>query len=213
MLPAYTEASRQALENLRNTGHFGWYLVPILAFIAYVYVVEAERKNWDIFLAGFAFMGVELAWEMFNALILHWSGTSALWTAPSDTAYLVFVGLTIEIAMMFAVAGIIFTKALPEDKKKKIAGMPNRVLMAVAFAVGCVFVEVILNRWGALVWHYAWWRWPNIWLIIVAYFVGFYGIALFFDLPSRKLKLSITLGAYALDLVLVIVFVWSLKWI
>lgn len=34
MLPAYTEASRQALENLRNTGHFGWYLVPILAFIA-----------------------------------------------------------------------------------------------------------------------------------------------------------------------------------
>jgi len=71
MLPAYTEASRQALENLRNTGHFGWYLVPILAFVAYVYVVEAERKNWDIFLAGFAFMGVEFAWEMFNALILH----------------------------------------------------------------------------------------------------------------------------------------------
>jgi hypothetical protein len=48
--------------------------------------VEAERKNWDIFLAGFAFMGVELAWEMFNALVLHWSKRAAMWTAPSGTA-------------------------------------------------------------------------------------------------------------------------------
>ena len=134
--------------------------MPILAFLAYVYVVEAERRNWDIFLAGIAFFGFELAWEMLKALILHWTGTSALWTAPGGTAYLVFAGLTIEIAM-----------------------------------------------------NYSWWRWPNVWLIVVAYFAGFYGISLFYDLRSRGVKVAITAGAYAMDLVLVIVFVWALKWI
>jgi hypothetical protein len=38
-------------------------------------------------------------------------------------------------------------------------------------------------------------------------------VALFDDLESRRNKVAITVGAYALDLVLVIVFVWSLKWI
>lgn len=176
-------------------------------------MVEVERKEWDIFLAGAAFFGFELAWEMFNAMILHWTGRSALWTAPSDTAYLIFVGLTIEIALMFAVAGIIFTKALPADRKKKALGLPNRVVYALAFASGCVFVEVLLNRWGALVWEYPWWRWPNIWLIILAYFAGFYGISLFHDLSSRKVKMWITVGAYAADAVLIIVLVLALDWI
>jgi len=212
-IATYTQASARALENLRNTHHFGWYLVPILAFVIYVYVVEVERKRWDIFIAGLAFFGFELAWEMFNALVLHWSGRSAMWTAPGNTAYLIFVGLTIEIAMMFSIAGIIFTKALPLDKEKKILRLPNRVVYALAFALGCVFVEVLLNRWGALAWEYAWWRWPNIWLIILAYFAGFFGIAVFHDLKSMRMKVWITVGAYAADLVLVIVFVWTLKWI
>lgn len=213
MIPLYTEASMKALENLRDTGHFGWYLVPILAFVVYVYVVEAERKRWDIFLAGIAFFGFELAWEMFNALVLHWSGKAAMWSAPSDTAYLIFVGLTIEIAMMFSIAGVIFTKALPAEKDKKVLHIPNRIFYALAFALGCVLVETLLNKWGALVWDYAWWRWPNIWLIVLAYFVGFYGISLFHDLRSMKVKAWITAGVYAADLLLVIIFVWTLNWI
>ncbi|MHB8894048.1 MAG: hypothetical protein ACYC99_02570 [Candidatus Geothermincolia bacterium] len=213
MFATYTQASARALENLRNPSHFAWYLVPILAFVVYVYVVEAERKRWDIFLAGLAFFGFELAWEMFNALVLHLSGRAAMWSAPSDTAYLIFVGLTIEIAMMFSIAGIVFTKALPPDKKKKILHIPNRIFYALAFAVGCVLVETLLNKWGALVWDYAWWRWPNVWLIVLAYFAGFYGISIFHDLKSLKTKAWITIGAYAADMVLVIVFVWTLKWI
>ena len=213
MFATYTQASARALENLRSPSHFGWYLIPILAFIVYVYVVEAERRRWDIFLAGLAFFGFEFAWEVFNALVLHWSGHAAMWSAPADTAYLILVGLTIEIAMMFSVAGIIFTKALPEDKTKKVLRIPNRVLYALAFAVGCVLVETLLNNWGALVWDYSWWRWPNIWLIIVAYFAGFFGITIFHDLKSMKAKVWITVGAYAADLILVILFVWTLKWV
>ncbi len=213
MYPVYTQASMKALENLRNTHNFSWYLVPLLALVVYVYVAEAERKRWDVFLAGLAFFAFEFAWEMFNALILRWSKHAAMWSAPADTAYLIFVGLTIEIAMMFAIAGIIFTRALPPDRKKKVLRVPNRVVYSLAFALGCVFVEVLLNKWGALVWDYAWWRWPNIWLIVLAYFGGFYGISIFHDLKSPKTKVLITAGAFLADLVLVIVFVWTLKWI
>lgn len=45
---------------------------------------------------------------MFNALVLHWSNRAAMWTTPVDTAYLILVGLTIEISAMFAVfAGVL----------------------------------------------------------------------------------------------------------
>lgn len=37
-------------------------------------------------------------------------------------AYLLLVGLNIEISMMFAVAGVVFAKLLPEDQTRKILG-------------------------------------------------------------------------------------------
>lgn len=33
MFASYTQASVKALENLRNTGHFGWYLVLVIVFV------------------------------------------------------------------------------------------------------------------------------------------------------------------------------------
>ena len=41
----YTEASLQALHNLRDASHFQWYVVPMFAFIMYVYFCEIERKR------------------------------------------------------------------------------------------------------------------------------------------------------------------------
>lgn len=214
MFTSYTEASIEAMHNLRNASHFQWFLVPLLAFVVYAYVVEAERKNWNIFVTGIAFLGGEFLWEMFNALILRWTKHSAMWTTPGRTAYLILVGLTIEICMMFSVAGVIFTKALPADKKRKILGIPNRVVCVIAFGVGCVLVECVLNSWGVLVWEYPWWRWPNIWLIILAYCGGFYLCAWFYDLEvSIRKKALMTAGLYLVVLVCVVVFIWTLKWI
>jgi len=199
MFAVHTEASTQALENLRSAGNFQWYLVPLLAFIVYVYVVEAERGEWNVFLTGLAFFGGEFAWEMFNALVLHWSGRSAMWTTPGDTAYLVLVGLTIEISAMFAVAGVILAKALPEERSARVLGVPNRLFVPFAFAVGCVLVEAILNAWGVLVWEYAWWRWPNLWLVVAAYTIGFYLATVFYDLRSMKVKVAIVCGLFAFN--------------
>ena len=213
--PALTDASAKALANLRNAGNFQWYLIPFLALIIYCYVTEAQKRNWSIVLAGVAFFGGEFLWEMFNGLVLHWSNRSAMWTTPgSSTAFLIFVGLTIEISMMFAIAGLFFTKLLPEDKKQKILGLPNRLFYILGFALFCVFVEVILNKWGALVWDYAWWRWPNIELIIVAYAGGFWLLTWFYDLDvSLKIKTAMTVALYCADVVAFLVFAVALKWV
>jgi hypothetical protein len=209
-----TESSLQALSTLRDPSHFQWYLIPLLAFVIYVYFVEVERKAWNVVMAGLAFYGLEWFLEILNALWLHFSQYSAVWTAPGDTAYLLTVGLNIEISMMFAVAGVAFAKVLPQDRTVKILGLPNRWFFVIANSVFCVFVEVILNFWGALVWEYSWWNWPNVWLIII---VGYslYMIFSFWihDMESMKRKVAIVSAMYAVDIVCLVVFMGVLGWI
>jgi hypothetical protein len=209
-----TESSLQALSTLRDPSHFQWYLIPLLAFVIYVYFVEVERKAWNVVMAGLAFYGLEWFLEILNALWLHFSQYSAVWTAPGDTAYLLTVGLNIEISMMFAVAGVAFAKVLPQDRTVKILGLPNRWFFVIANSVFCVFVEVILNFWDALVWEYSWWNWPNLWLIII---VGYslYMIFSFWihDMESMKRKVAIVSAMYAVDIVCLVVFMGVLGWI
>jgi hypothetical protein len=213
-MDAYTDSSMRAWSILRDPSHFQWYVIPLLAFVIYVYAVEIQRQNWNIVLAGLAFYGLEWFMEILNALWLHVSKYSAVWTTPGDTAYLLLVGLNIEISMMFAVAGVVFAKLLPEDRKTRILGLPNRWFFVIANSVFCVFVEVILNWWGALIWAYKWWNWPNIWLIII---IG-YSLFMIFcfwvhDMTSMKKKISVVSVMYAVDVACLIVFMGMLKWI
>jgi hypothetical protein len=209
-----TESSLQALSMLRDPSHFQWYLIPLLAFVIYVYFVEVERQAWNVVMAGLAFYGLEWFLEILNALWLHFSQYSAVWTAPGDTAYLLTVGLNVEISMMFAVAGVAFAKVLPQDRTVKILGLPNRWFFVIANSVFCVFVEVILNFWGALVWEYNWWNWPNVWLIIV---IGYslYMIFSFWihDMESMTRKIAIVSAMYVIDIVCLVVFMGVLRWI
>lgn len=77
--------------------------------------------------------------------------------ALGETAYLILIGLNIEISMMFAIMGVAATKLLPEDKSARVLGIPNRLFYAVVLSAACVAVEVILNAAGVLVWEYPWW--------------------------------------------------------
>ncbi len=208
------ESARQALSVLRDSHLFSWYLIPFLALIIYVYVVEVERKKWNIIMAGLAFYALEWLFEIINAIWFHVSGFSAIWVTPGNSAYILLIGLTIEISMMFAIAGVLFAKVLPEDKKMKILGINNRWALAVAFSVFCVFVEIILNQWHVLIWNYSWWNWPNFWLIILIGYLPYFVLAFWLhDMPSMKKKISIVSGIYFVDLVLILVFLVGLKWI
>jgi hypothetical protein len=213
-MDGYTEATRIALASLRSGANFQWYLIPMLAFVIYVYSAEAEKKNYSAILAGLGFYGLEFFIEMLNGLFLHFSQRSAVWTAPADSAFLITVGLNIEISMMFAVAGIVFVKQLPADRNSKIFGLPNRPVMAIGNAIFCVAVEVVLNAWGALVWEYPWWNFPNVWLIVAIGYAPYMFFSFWiYDMESRKKQITVVAIMWAISISGYALFMGVLGWI
>jgi hypothetical protein len=209
-----TEASRQALEVLRSVENFQWHVVPLLVLVIYVYAVEIEKRNWGLVLAGLAFWGMDWANEIVNGLILHLSGISALWTAPAGSAYVIFVGLNIEISLMFAILGIVFIKMLPKDKEQKILGIPNRWFFVVVNSLLCVFIEIFLNGANALIWEYWWWNVPFIPLIVIFGYGTFMVVSFWVYDMERIEDQRRTVGViFAVDLAAIVLFAGILGWI
>lgn len=209
-----TEFASQALSNLRDPTLFQWYVIPLFAFVVYIYAVEIERKNWNLVLAGLAFWGMDWFNEIWNGLVFHFTNYAPVWGAPGKTAYLILIGLNIEICFMFAVAGITFVKLLPMDKTVKILGMPNRLFYAVGFAVFCVIVEILLNAADALTWDYSWWSAKFPLLIVLFGYLHFFLVTFWvFDMESMRRKISVVAIIYAVDLVAIVLFGFILKWI
>ena len=209
-----TEASRQALAILRDPGQFQWYVIPIFVLVVYVYAVEVERRNWSLVLAGLAFWGMDWFNEIWNGLVFHFSGRSACWTAPGKTAFLVLIGLNIEITLMFAILGIVLIKMLPEDRGRRIWGLPNRWFFAVLNSILCVGIEILLNRAGALVWEYPWWNFPNVFLIFLLGYLPFMVVSFWvYDLEKLPSQIKVVATIFAVDIVGLAVFAGMLKWI
>lgn len=209
-----TESASQALAILRDGSQFQWYVIALLAFVFYVYTVEVEKRNWSLVLAGLSFWGMDWFNEIWNGLVMHFTGYAPVWGAPGKTAYLILVGLNIEIMFMFAVSGIIWTKMLLPDKKAKILGLPNRGVVAITGSVFCVFIEVLLNSVGALTWDYPWWSRNAPWLIFLIGYLTFFVVAFWVhDMKTLKAKL-ITVGTiWAVVIISLIVFIPILHWI
>jgi len=209
-----TEASQMALKILRDGNQFQWYVIPLLAIVLYVYGVEAERRNWDLFFAGLALWGVDWFNEIWNGLVFHFTQYAPVWGAPGDTAYLILIGLNIEICFMFAIAGIVVAKMLPADKSLKVLGLPNRLFVAICASVFCVIVEIFLNACNALTWDYWWWSARMPWLIIVFGYLHFFVIAFWVhDMPTVRQKARTVGAIYAFDALALILFVSILGWI
>ncbi len=209
-----SSSAAQALSILRDGSHFQWYVIPLLAFVFYVYTVEAEKRNWNLILAGLAFWGMDWFNEIVNGLVLHFGGYAPIWGEPGPTAYLILVGLNIETAFMFAVAGIIWTKMLLPKKEDKILGIPNRWAVAIGGAAFSVFVEYLLNSAHALTWDYPWWNRGAPWLIFLFGYLTFFIMAFWvYDMPNMKQKLQTVGVLWAVDILALIVFVGILKWI
>ena len=209
-----TDSALQALSILRDGSQFQWYVIPLFALVVYVYAVEMEKRNWNLIFAGLAFWGMDWFNEIWNSLVFHFTNEAPVWGAPGGTAYLILIGLNIEICFMFAIAGIAFGKMLPPDKRLKIFGVPNRLLIAVFGAAFCVFVEVLLNAIGALTWDYSWWSARAPWLIFLFGYLHFFLISFWVhDMESVKRK-AITVGIiYGVDLIAVLLFGVILNWL
>jgi hypothetical protein len=208
------ESALQAQAILRDESLFQWYVIPLFAFVVYVYAVEIERRNWNLFFAGLAFWGMDWFNELWNSLVFHFTNHAPVWGAPGQTAYLILIGLNIEISFMFAIAGITFGKMLHPDKKMRILGLPNRLFFAIAGSAFCVFVEILLNSIGALTWDYSWWSTGAPWLIFLIGYLPFFLVSFWVhDMKSIRSK-AITVGAiFAVDLVAILIFGLILRWI
>ncbi|MCJ7678859.1 MAG: hypothetical protein MUO35_14185 [Anaerolineales bacterium] len=209
-----SESAAQALSILRDGSLFQWYVISLFALVVYVYANEIERRNWNLVFAGLAFWGMDWFNEIWNSLVFHFTQYAPVWGAPGKTAYLILIGLNIEICFMFAIAGITFAKMLPPDRRTRILGVPNRLVFAVVGSAFCVFVEVLLNAVGALTWDYPWWNAGAPWLIFVFGYLTFFLVSFWvFDMPTIRRKLNVVGAIYGVDILALLVFGVALRWI
>jgi len=158
----FGDSSRKPLADMakaavRSTDNFNWTFIGLLAFVVYVYATEYQRKNYSDIAAGLALYMVHWFYEIMNAIICAATGY-ALWTVSSQsTSFILLIGVSWELSMMFSVAGIATHKLLPADPGKRILGINNRVLFAVANAALFSLVEIFLASTPAFIWVYPWW--------------------------------------------------------
>jgi len=209
-----TESAQQALSILRDGSQFQWYVITLFALTVYVYAVELERRNWNLIFAGLAYWGMDWFNEIWNGLWFHFTQYAPVWGAPAKTAFLILIGLNIEITFMFAIAGIAFAKMLPADKHMKVLGLPNRLFFAIFGAAFCVFVEILLNSVGALTWDYPWWSARAPWLIFLGGYFHFFLVSFWVhDMEKVRSKVIVVGTIFAVDIVALILFGAILHWI
>lgn len=209
-----TPESVAALADVRRVGHFEWHTVNALAFVLYVYASAIRRGQWDRVALGIGFLAVEIVWEIFNALVLHHSQHAALWMIGGKSSYLIYVGLNVEIALMFAVAPFVLFHLLPADRQHRVAfGLRSRLLVPIALGLFCVSVETLLNRVGALVWTWSFWRWPNMFLIAFSYCAPFVLLVWIHDHAHRQTKILGAITAVVLALAAHWLFAIHLGWV
>jgi len=203
------EVTQQALSILRSGEFFQWYVITLLALVIYVYTNEISKKNWKGIAAGLALYAVHWFYEIINALIQHFSG-HALWTVPAGTAFLLLIGVGIELSFMFAIAGLVLSKLLPADPKLKILGIPNRLLFAVGNAALFSIIEIFLVKTPAFAWVYPWW---GAFPVFITVYIPFF-LAAFYCYDWKPKKQVAFIGTFfAIDVVALILFAGLLKWI
>ena len=208
------DSALEALAILRDSSQFQWYVIPLFALVVYVYAVEVEHRNWNLVFAGLAFWGMDWFNEIWNSLVFHFTNFAPVWGAPGKTAYLILIGLNIEICFMFAIAGVTFGKMLPADKKVRILGIPNRLLIAIGGSAFCVFVEVVLNAIGVLTWEYGWWNKSAPWLIFLIGYLPFFLVSFWVhDMESVRKKAAAIGVIYGVDIVGILLFGVILNWL
>lgn len=208
-----TTESAAALQQLRKAGAFDWSIIAQLSFVLYAYASAVRRGALRAVALGLGFWGLEFVWEMFNALVLHVSQHAPLWSVTGKSVFVLYVGLNLEISLMFAVLPLVLFQLLPEDPLQTILGLPSRVFIPIAVGIFCVTIEVLLNRAGVLHWSWPFWRWPHVWLIVVAYCAPCVALVWLHDHLSLRQSVRVMILAIAVAVSCHLMFSYTLGWI
>ena len=150
---------------VRSTDNFNWTFIFILAVVFYVYWSEIHKKNYEAVFAGLALYGVHWLYEIANAIIGKASGYP-LWSVSNDsTTFILLIGVSWELSMMFSLAGIISFKMMPQDRNKryfakgKFKGISCKLMVAIEMALLFALFESFLagTTNNSFIWVYKWW--------------------------------------------------------
>ena len=188
---------------VRSTANFNWTFIAILAFVVMIYVDEIHKKNYKAIAAALMLYSVHWLYEIANAVICYFTGY-ALWAvSPASTSYILLIGVSWELSMMFAVAGFT-SKLLPANKDMKILGINNRIVFAIGSALFFSLIEIFLASTPALIWVYKWWG--AIPVFITTYIPFFLASYLIYDKePKTQKKWIISLAGLNIVLLAVLI--------
>ena len=165
-----SEEAKQRIRDIvvRSTANFNWTFIFILAVVFYVYWSEIHKKNYEAVRAGLALYAVHWLYEIMNAIIAKAAGFP-LWAVSNDsTTFILLIGVSWELSMMFSLAGIISYKMLPKDRTKHYfsregekprKGIDCRLVGALSMALLFALFESFLagTSNGSFIWVYKWW--------------------------------------------------------
>lgn len=198
-----TDETIAALAQVRQMDQFEWYVIFMFVVVLYIYFTEG-KKNMNIVLSALVLYTIHWFVEIINALFEHFLG-NALWTVPDGSAFVLLVGVGIELSFMFMIAGIVNTKLLPEDPKKKILGLPAPLAVGLGNALLASVLEIFLARTNAFHWAYPWYIWST-WTVFLTVYIPFFVIAAYaYYWPRKKQLLFLGIGA-AINIGMLIAF-------
>ena len=160
-----SDAAKQAVQSVipRSMDNFNWTFIFILAVVVYIYWHEIKAKNWKGIIAGISLYSVHWFYEIMNAVIGHATGYP-LWTVSNaSSSFVLLIGVSWELSMMFSIAGIISFKMLPENRDKKLLafgkfkGVTPKLIVAIGMALLFSVIEIFLAATPAFIWVYKWW--------------------------------------------------------
>ena len=150
---------------VRSTANFNWTFIFILAVVFYVYWSEMHKKNYQAVFAGLALYGVHWLYEIMNAIIGKVSGYPLWSVSNNSTTFILLIGVSWELSMMFSLAGIISFKMMPQDRTKryfargKFKGISCKLMVAIEMALLFALFESFLAATtnNSFIWVYQWW--------------------------------------------------------
>jgi len=187
------EATDKALSILRSGENFQWYVIFLLVLVLFIYFTEVGKENWKGIAAGMMLYMIHWFVEIVNALMQFYLG-HALWTVPTGTAYLLLIGVGIELSLMFSIAGLAMSRILPGDPDAKMGPLPAKLVIGLGNAALASLIEIFLVMTPVFVWVWPWWNALTVFIFV--YIPFFVGAAYCYYWEPKKQKLVI--GALAL---------------
>lgn len=197
-------AAEAAAAAVRSTDNFNWTFITLLALVVCgVYIPQIKKKNYNGIAAALALYGVHWFYEIMNAVIAHFTGY-ALWTvSPESTTFILLIGVSWELSLMFSIAGFM-ADLMPEDKNKKLLGVNNRIAFAIGNAFFFSVFEIFLASTPAFIWVYKWWG--ALPVFITTYIPFFLAANLIYDKPRKTQKKFLAI-LWGIDAILLAVLI------